>query len=106
MRMKNALKVKKNENGVPYLFELNATFFHFIFMQIMSIIFALIYSDNTIHSLLYIIYGGSVPSWFYWLSHAGSFMGFFVFLYSVILIFAAALVVYRLANIVDKGMLP
>lgn len=45
-RVKSALKALKNAKDIRYFDEMNATFFHFIFMQMIALVWALAYKQN------------------------------------------------------------
>lgn len=102
-RMKRALRATLNRQGVSYLDEINATFFHFIFVQALSLLWAFWFSGTLFTDL--IVRLDPVPDWaregFTWLSTIGSFIGMLLLVYSIVLVIGSALAVYRLARIVD-----
>lgn len=102
-RLKQALKSKINSEGIPYLNEINATFFHFIFIQIIALLWAIAFEGSWLVDIKRVV--GPYITWedsaFNGLALTGSFIGFFLLLYSVLLILAAALAVYRIAGLVD-----
>ena len=60
--IKNALKKLKNRNGVPYIDELNATFFHFILMQVSAFVWAYLYKQTALTDLVLFIFQKSPNS--------------------------------------------
>lgn len=104
-RLKAALKAVPNERGVAYLNEMNATFFHFIIVQVISLLWAIAYNGTLLNDLVEI-----VGIRFEWVNAAlkiasalGGFVGYSLLLYSISLAIASAIVVYRLASIVDPS---
>lgn len=104
-KMKRALKTVKNPQGISYLDEINATFFHFIFVQVLALLWAFIFRGTLLFDLAKI----AITSWphamdvFGALYVMGSFLGFFLLVYAFLLILGAALAVYRLARIVEPS---
>lgn len=104
-RLKRALKAVKNSRGVNYLEEINATFFHFIFVQIICLMWAFLYDGTVLHDIAkYTLryYDGSMNV-FRVAMLAGSFTGYLLLVYSFLLMLAAALAVYRIASITDPA---
>lgn len=102
-RIKRAMKSALNDVGVSRLEEINATFFHFIFVQVIALAWAFLYSGTALTDLVNIVLPYYAPA--YQLLKAariiGSFTGYALLIYSFLLIIGAALAVYRLALIVD-----
>ena len=104
-RLKRALKAVKNDQGTTYLDEINATFFHFIFVQVIALLWAFLYSGTALFDLT----NALQPCWSYaprvfrTLQMVGGLVGLVLLIYSIALIIAAALAVYRLALIVDPA---
>lgn len=103
--LKRALKERKNEKGVSYLQEINATFFHFIFIQILTLIFSLAIKSTLIgdvnkHLLESNIFVKDISS--YTLIFVSIFE-YLLLVYSCVLTLASALVIYRIAGIVDPN---
>lgn len=104
-RLKRALKAVKNDQGTTYLDEINATFFHFIFVQVIALLWAFIYSGTALFDIM----NALQPFWshtlvvFRTMQMVGGLVGLVLLIYSIALIIAAALVVYRLALIVDPA---
>jgi len=46
------LKAVKNDRGVSYLEEVNATFFHFIMVQVITLLWAFIYRGTALYDLV------------------------------------------------------
>lgn len=102
-RTKLALKKLKNDAGVSYLDEVNATFFHFIFVQIITIIWAYLFQQDTIFLIINMLQqpNSMVLDIFVTLKMIGSFFGVTLFAYSLLLVIASSLAVFRIARIVD-----
>lgn len=102
-RLKRALRAVKNDQDVAFLDEINATFFHFILVQVCALLWAFLYQGAALYDLVQAIQ----PSWpcianlFGVLRPLGGGIGFALLIYSITLIIGAALAVYRLALIVD-----
>lgn len=104
-RLKGALRHVKSTDGISYLERINAIFFHFIFIQVICLIWAFMYQGRWLVDLasalsahyewIVVAYGGLV--------HVGSFVGCFLLVYSMLLMIAAALAIYRLALINDPA---
>jgi hypothetical protein len=104
-RLKGALRAKKNEQGISLLEVVNASFFHFIFVQVLALMWAFVYSGSSLYDLTKLLstsYSSAHPI-FEGLKTAGSFVGYLLLIYSFLLIIAASLVVYRLALIRDPA---
>lgn len=102
-RMRKALKLVKNASGVPYLEEINATFFHFIFVQIVCILYSFVFGGIDMYSIWNFV-GKKFPVYeflFGMICVPMSFFGMVLLVYSLTLILGAALAVYRLALITD-----
>jgi hypothetical protein len=102
-RLKRALREKTNPKGVPYLFEMNATFFHFIFVQVLALLWALLFNGTLLYDVAMGLGGKATLCVFNALRLIGSAAGFFLLVYAFLLTLAAALVVYRLAGIYDPN---
>lgn len=105
-RMKKALKATRNTRGISYLDEINATFFHFIFVQVICLIWSITYFSPITSDFVKLFVDGAPQNLLTarrFLSITGSFIGLFLEVYSVTLIVASALAVYRLARIVDQN---
>lgn len=103
-RMKQALKHLRNRAGIPYLDEINATFFHFILIQTLALSWALLMRS----SLLYDVARAASASRLVmnaidWGNRLAGFIGYSFLCYSLLLVIASSLAVYRLARIVDPG---
>lgn len=102
-RIKLALSKLRNERGVSFLKEVNATFFHFIFVQISAILLSFLYQSTFIYKIL--IWQNfrapeDLPIFKIGTILFGSF-GLFLFYYSLVLVVASSLAVYRIAGLVD-----
>jgi hypothetical protein len=104
-RLKGALRQTKTQHGVDNLEALNATFFHFIFVQVFTLIWAFLYQGNWWADLIDTF--KSRWEWLsqvhYWTSKTGAFFGYLLLVYSITLMVAAAIAVYRLAMIRDPN---
>lgn len=104
-RMRAALKAKKSHGEISYLEEFNATFFHFIFVQVIALLWAIIYNGSLLHDLAYAApkcFTSALTIYLY-AARLGGFIGYGLLIYSISLAIASALVVYRLASIVDPA---
>lgn len=104
-RLKRALKAVKNPQGVNYLEEINSTFFHFIIVQILCLMWAFLYDGTFVYDAVQLMtsyYSGSMKV-FRVAMLAGSFTGYLLLVYSFLLMLAAALAVYRIASITDPA---
>jgi hypothetical protein len=104
-RIKRALRAAQNTQGVSALEEINATFFHFILVQVIALIWAFLFRGSALVDFAHFA-SSRVPSAiaiFESVRIIGSALGFLLLIYSVTLIVAAALAVYRLALITDPG---
>lgn len=104
-RLKQALKAVKNEIGITFLEEINATFFHFIFVQVVALLWAFLYQGTVLFELAQVIkaYWPCAPSALRFVQVLGGAAGYALLVYSISLIVASALAVYRLALIVDPA---
>ena len=103
VKLKRALKEVKNERGIPYLHEMNATFFHFIFVQVLCVTVSFLHTGTSLHSVLTAVVGPSSDlNDVFWLGRMISgLVGSTLVFYSLFLAIAAAMIVYRLATIVE-----
>lgn len=104
-RLKRALRAIKNTKGVSYLDEINATFLHFITIQVVAILWSMLYRSTLVYDILSFnaaIEPLEMPG-FNFLHAAGGLLGFILLSYSVCLIVGAALAVYRIASIIDPS---
>lgn len=104
-RLKRALKAVKNAKEITFLEEINATFFHFIFVQVFALLWAFLYQGTVLFDLMQIAkpYWPCAPSAFRFAQALGGAAGYTLLVYSISLIVASALAVYRLALIVDPA---
>ncbi|VWX59616.1 hypothetical protein [Sphingorhabdus sp. 109] len=104
-RLKRALREVPNSRGIPYLFEMNATFFHFLITQVVALIWTFIYTGTLWFDIL--TYAKLEPEVLvqvlFALKMSGGFIGMLLLVYSTTLIIAAAMVVYRLAMIKEPN---
>ncbi|MEI5682343.1 MULTISPECIES: hypothetical protein [unclassified Mesorhizobium] len=105
VRLKGALQGSKNLSGVTRLEEVNATFFHFIFVQVCALICAFLFSGSWAFDFFQAIspYYPQAQTMFLYVRAAGSFLGYLLLIYSFLLIVGASMVVYRLALIRDPA---
>ena len=104
-RLKGALRAVKNDEAISLLEQVNATFFHFIFVQVVALGWAFAFDGNLAADLA-VLARPELP----WLWSAfvvskwlGSFIGFILIVYSVTLVVGAALAIYRLALLSDPA---
>lgn len=104
-RLKRALKAVNNARGITFLEEINATFFHFIFVQVVALLWAFLYQGTILFDLTQIAkpYWPCAPAVFRFTQALGGAAGYTLLVYSISLIVASALAVYRLALIVDPA---
>lgn len=104
-RMKKALKALKNNRDITYLSEMNATFFHFIFVQVITITWAFMYDQTLFYDIKLFIAERFPQNFdlFPILAAIGGWAGVALLLYSVFLAVASSLLVSRLARIVDPA---
>lgn len=103
--IKSALRAVKNNRDVTYLDEMNATFLHFIFVQIIAFCWAYVGQS----SIGTIIYNGAMSMYptscridlMPVFRVVGNIIGVTLFLYALLLVIAASLTVYRIARILD-----
>ncbi|GAK71147.1 hypothetical protein RRU01S_15_00720 [Agrobacterium rubi TR3 = NBRC 13261] len=102
-RIKGTLRALTTTSGVTYLESINATFFHFIMVQVVTLVWAILFKGSWFFDALDFL-GGDAP-WVstakWWAFRSGAFGGFVMLTYSILLTIAAALAVYRLAIIKD-----
>ncbi|WP_312795567.1 hypothetical protein [Tianweitania sp.] len=104
-RLKGALRTTKAGHGYAYLEVINATFFHFIFVQVIALLWSLLATGDGIYQLSYFI--GQQFSWnvgvFRTLRLIGLGAGYLLLVYSLVLVISASLVIYRLALLRDPA---
>jgi len=102
-RMKKALTLMKIKQEVTALQQINATFFHFIFIQILTLLWSFIYQSTIFSEISQILLqkcGCNRPL----VLVVGGFSGLIghvLLIYSITLLLGSALLVYRLASVVD-----
>jgi hypothetical protein len=102
-RMRKALRAVKNSRGISYLEEINATFFHFIFMQTAILFYAFLFGGLKIDGFSsYVAKVAPIYEILVWpVCSILSAVGMILLVYAVSLVVGAALTVYRLALITD-----
>lgn len=100
-KLRETLAEVKSNNGVSYLASVNATFIHFIIIQVVALSWAFLYEGTLLRDVFKIINGicSYADIVFVLLSLAGSFIGYLLLVYSFLLTIAASIAVYRLALI-------
>lgn len=104
-KLKQSLQKLEIFDGVSFLAMINASFFHFIFVQIIALAWAFVYGGTALTDIAHAL----SPHWptvvivFGIFAAVGSFCGFFLLVYSFVLILGAAMAVYRLAGIKEPG---
>lgn len=102
--IKRTLKALKNDKDISYLDEINATFFHFLFVQVLALIWTFIFHSTLVYDVAALSSATTWPGANLMCSAlyaVGSFIGCFLLVYSVVLVLGAALAIYRLASIVE-----
>jgi len=104
-RLKSALRNVPSGHGPSWLEVINATFFHFIFVQVISLTWAFAFQGSVLFDAFNVIddFFPRAASIFLVLRAIGSFIGYLLLIYSFLLTIAAALVIYRLATIRDPA---
>lgn len=104
-RVKGAMRAVKDDRKISALEQVNATFFHFIFVQVLALLWAFAYQGTALFDLATWLSGRWSFSLtvFNVLRMVGAAGGFLLLIYSVTLMIAAALAIYRLALITDPG---
>lgn len=102
-KLKRSLREVPNEKGIPYLREMNATFFHYIIVQVTALMLGFLHSGTSLFIFTEMIFGRSqnLNSAFYAARILSGFAGTTLLIYSLLLAISAALIVYRLATIVE-----
>ncbi|WP_379921752.1 hypothetical protein [Erythrobacter sp. R86502] len=102
-RVKGAMRAIKNDEAISLLEQVNATFFHYIFVQVVGLVWAFLFSGNLFFDVATWLRPQAELVWcaFSLMRTLGSFFGFLLMVYSVTLIVAAAMAIYRLALIAD-----
>jgi len=100
-RIRRAMRAMVNERGVSRLEELNASFFHFIFVQVVALTWAFVYSGSAITDIVSLCPRLDADLIMTVLRITGSFIGYVLLVYSFLLIVGASVAVYRLAMIND-----
>ena len=103
-RLKGALRQTFARPGVNNLEALNAAFFHFIFVQVVTLIWATLYQATWLVDLIncFKVNRPWLSTAHVWAGQVGAFVGFLLLIYSISLMVAAAIAVYRLAMIKDE----
>lgn len=104
-RVKGAMRAVKSDGQISALEQVNATFFHYIFVQVCALIWAFTFDGTLLADLAAALKPTCPAIWFAFvaLKAAGSFIGYVLLIYSVTLVVGAALAIYRLALISDPG---
>lgn len=104
-RLKKALKELKNSRGVTFLEEVNSTFFHFIFVQVISIAWSILYQGYALSRAMSLVgIKEEIQHCIgYTLFLLGGCLGHILVIYSLLLIIAAGMAVFRIALIVDPN---
>ncbi|MGP7732851.1 hypothetical protein [Oceanimonas smirnovii] len=101
-RFKNIIAgVEDGDDGVSPFMEVNAAFCHFIVLQLLSIFAAIIASayDITLsNDNIFIVFLGE---YFHFFVKLGFFIGFFIFIYSLLTALSAVLALFRVASWYD-----
>lgn len=104
-RVKGAMRAVKTYGKISALEQVNATFFHYIFVQVLALVWAFSFDGTLLTDLAKSLKQRCPAIWetFVVLRATGSFIGYILLIYSVTLVVGAALAIYRLALISDPG---
>jgi hypothetical protein len=104
-RIKGALRQVSAPHGVSYLEAINAVFFHYIFIQVICLAWTFLYQGTWLTDFVRAVevYLPIIRTGFVYVSLIGSFIGCFLLVYSILLMIAAAMAVYRLAILKDPS---
>src|SRR3546814_13775824 len=94
-RLKRALRAVKNNRNVTALDEVNATFFHFILVQVIALIWATLYDATALYDIAQLLapHAPWVLTALKVVQFTGAATGFLLLIYSITLVVAAALAV-------------
>lgn len=101
-RMREAMTSAMSAKGISALSSVNATFLHFILVQILAILWSFQYQGSWLFDLFAAIDTSVFPNamkLFSYLMITGSFVGNLLFMYALSLAISAAMSVYRLATL-------
>ncbi|MDU0310267.1 hypothetical protein [Rhizobium sp. 10PS4] len=104
-KLRVALATVGNGPKASYLSMMNATFFHFIFVQIIALLWSFLYQGSWAVDLFYSLDQSWFPGayrYFFIAMASGSFIGHLLLVYSLALTISAALAMYRVASLRDK----
>lgn len=104
-RVKGAMRAVKTYGKISALEQVNATFFHYIVVQVLALVWAFSFDGTLLTDLAKSLEQRCPAIWetFVVLRATGSFIGYILLIYSVTLVVGAALAIYRLALISDPG---
>ena len=106
-RVKGVMRAVKDERNISALEQVNATFFHFIFVQVLALLWAFSFQGTLFYDVINVAAPDCRAAQMVLDAgrDLGAFIGFLLLIYSVALMVGAALAVYRLALIVDPAEL-
>jgi hypothetical protein len=104
-RVKGAMRAVKDGRSISALEQVNATFFHFIFVQVIGLLWALASQGTALFDLAsWLSLRWPIALTVFEIARvAGAAIGFLLLIYSVTLMIGAALAIYRLALIADPA---
>lgn len=104
-RIKGALRRASAPHGVSYLEQINAIFFHFILIQVICLTWSFLYQGTWLIDFINstTCSSSNINNKIIYLTLVGSFIGCFLLVYSILLMIAAAMAVYRLAILNDPS---
>ena len=104
-RLKESLLKTNNHNQINNYEMVSTTFFHFILMQVLSLLSAIAYKSELIWHVIRLLQKCSIDLNCIFILFSGitSFFGYTLYLYSLTLIIAAAISIHRLANLKSKN---
>lgn len=103
-KLRDGLRARKIASGTSGLDEVNATFFHFVVVQLIALLWAMLFTGQVLTDLTPLL--SENAEWALGLLRAlhriGSFLGYLLLSYSIVLVLGAALAVFRLARLSNK----
>lgn len=99
-RVRKALSELINKRDISYLDNVNSVFLHFIFVQFIAVTWSFVFNYSGFFDFLKFTLPFGIVNFIYVVLYfTGSFLGAFLIFYSISLVVAAALAVFRLASI-------
>ncbi|MEZ9665623.1 hypothetical protein AB4275_19230 [Vibrio cyclitrophicus] len=102
-KFRAAISIPKADSASPFAV-VNATFVHFISLQIFALVWALVASSKPIYNSPLIIQhwlleiAPSLMEFSIILRHAGAFIGYFLFIYAILSALAATMAIFKISG--------